>query len=361
MEPMHTSTWANDSRVLLNLSNDTLRLTKDTPSANADSIAIAIITLCSMGLPGNLLVIAVYMRTMTSSLRVYMFALAVADSAICVCAIILPLTPPRAFVKYASLYVFDVAVIFSMLLLVFVAMERLTAILRPHSFSVNPRRGWKALIIIAAGSVVYVAWLKVMRELRLKMSIRSGFKVGTVIASVLTITICYTLIAIALLARTRSACKRVSAINLIAPPPLRSSQFRKAGNFASHPNPTASTSADNLHTIRPFQRTECLQSPGTSSVTTSASVVPTNKLTATQSAAYKNVSLLFVITVVFIACWLPFWLHSVGVPMASEWGRLFVVNSVVNPFIYGVASAMFREDVRQFCRQVRVKLSVCFP
>ena len=239
MESTHTSTWANDSRVLLNSSNDTLRLTKDTPSANADSIAIIIITLCSLGLPGNLLVIAVYVRTMTSSLRVYMFALAVVDSAICVCAIILTQTPPRTFVKYASLYVFDVAVIFSMLLLVFVAIERLTAILRPHSFNMTPRRGWKALLIIAAGSVAYVAWLKVMRYLRFRTSIRSGFKVGNVIVSVLTITICYTLIAVALFARARSACKRVCAINLTALPQLRSPQFRKAGTVACHQNPTA--------------------------------------------------------------------------------------------------------------------------
>ena len=249
-----------------------------------------------------------------------MFALAVADSAICVCAIILTQTPPRTFVKYVSLYVFDVAVISSMLLLVFVAIERLTAILRPHSFNMTPRRGWKALLIIAAGSVVYVAWQKVMRDLQFRMSIRSGFKVGTVIVSVLTITICYTLIAVALFARARSACKRVCAINLTALPQLRSPQSRKAGAVVCHQNPTASTSTDNVHTIRPFQRTEHLHSPGSSSVPTSASVVPTNKPTATQPAAYKNVSLLFVITVVFIACWLPFWLHSIGVPMASEWG-----------------------------------------
>ena len=69
--------------------------------------------------------------------------------------------------------------------------------------------------------------------------------------------------------------------------------------------------------------------------------------------------ILFIITVVFIACWLPFWLHNMGVPIASKFRPLFVVNSVVNPFLYGMASAMFREDVKQFYRQTRVKLSAC--
>ena len=65
-------------------------------------------------------------------------------------------------------------------------------------------------------------------------------------------------------------------------------------------------------------------------------------------------------TVVFIACWLPFLLHSMGVPIVLHLDRLFVVNSVINPFIYSVASAMFREDVRQFSRQTRDKLSACY-
>ena len=34
-----------------------------------------------------------------------------------------------------------------------------------------------------------------------------------------------------------------------------------------------------------------------------------------------------------------------GVGIAPKVRRVFVVNSVVNPFIYGVARAMFREDV----------------
>ena len=50
---------------------------------------IFLLVMCSLGLPGNLLVIAVYIRNMKTSTRVYMFALAIADSAVCVCGVLM--------------------------------------------------------------------------------------------------------------------------------------------------------------------------------------------------------------------------------------------------------------------------------
>ena len=54
-------------------------------SPNVNTINIAVFTLYSLGLPDNLLVIAVYVRNMTSTLTIYMFALASADLYIYVC------------------------------------------------------------------------------------------------------------------------------------------------------------------------------------------------------------------------------------------------------------------------------------
>ena len=365
MESMHTSTRINISRFSQNVSNDSFGFTKDTSTVNTDYINIAMLTLCSLGLPGNLLVIAVYVQYMVSSVRVYMLALAIADSAICIGAIILSIVPTTVFARSAVLYELNVAVTFSMFLLVFVAIERLTAIIRPHSFNTNPRRAWKALLIIAAASVGFETFFTVTKGTRLK-SVRSGIQVFVVIVSVLTITICYIMIAATLLARAKSARKRVSTFNPTASPKPQPSRLQKGllntttEDTACRHNPTMSTNTDTLDTIRPFQRTECVNAPGTFTVTTSASVVPTNTPNATLTTACKNVLLLFIISVVFIACWLPYWLYGMGVPITSNLFRIFVVNSVVNPFIYGVASAMFREDVRQFYRQTRVKLSTCY-
>ena len=364
MESTDVSNWINGSRFSQNVSNDSFDFNKDSPVVNTNYINITLLTLCLLGLPGNMLVIAVYMRNMTSSLKIYMFALAIADTAICVCVVIFVETPNSTFAKYA-MHVFNMAVFFSMFLLVFVAIERLTAIVRPHSFSKNPRRAWKALIIIAAATFVFVISLFVIREQQLQR-IQSGIKAGVGIVSVLLITVCYTVIAASLLARARTVRKRVSTFNPTASTKLRSSHFHKVTpitaveNLKCGQNPTASTSRDTSDTSRPYQRTEHRDCLRTTAVTISASLVPTKQSTPHQSTAYTNMSLLFVITVVFIACWLPFWLHSMGVPIVLHLDRLFVVNSVVNPFIYGVASTMFREEVRQFYRQTRVKLSTCY-
>jgi len=385
MESTHTPTWTNGSRFSPNVSNDSFGFTKDTSAVNTDNISITLLTMCSLGLPCNLLVIAVYVRNMTSSLRVYMFALAIADSAICVCLFILVQTPIIIFIKPATLTVLDVAVSFSMFLLVFIAIERLRAILRPHSFSKHPQRACTALRIIAAVAVAFVALLTVTKVLRLEKSIRHGIQMCTIVVSILTITLCYTLIATVLLEKAKSSRNRVNLTGLYKSRPSR--MFRGGTT-----HPTTSTSTENVVTIRPSQPAVPHACPVTSNGSTDAkdrpqscrcavsdettpasvsrndgsttcvitSVVPTNKRTATQTAAHKNMLLMFVITVVFVACWLPFWLYGMGVHVARDLSRLFIVNSVVNPFIYCVASAMFREDVKQFYRQIRVKLSVCY-
>ena len=401
MESTHTSTSTNCSRFSPNVSNDSFGFTKDTSAVNTDYISITSLTLCSLGLPCNLLVIAVYVRHVTSSLRVYMFALAIADSTICVCLLIIVQTPTIIVIKFVTLIVLDVAVSFSMFLLVFVAIERLRAILRPFSFNDNPQRACTALRIIASAAVAFVALLTMTKVLRLKKSIPHGIQMGTIVGSVLTMTLCYTFIATVLLERARSSRNRV-AVNLTGLYTYRPSYMFQGGT--THPTTstttdnggtthhTTSTTTDNVVAIRPAQPTlphDCLVTsngsadvkdrpqtrrcsvsgvPTLTSVSRNdghstcviTSVVPTKKLTAMQSTAHKNVLLRFVITVVFAACWLPFWLYGMGVHATRDLFRLFVVNSVVNPFIYSVASAMFRKDVRKLYRQIRIKLSVCY-
>ena len=83
------------------------------------------------------------------------------------------------------------------------------------------------------------------------------------------------------------------------------------------------------------------------------------KTSAKQANAYKNVSILFTITVVLIACWLPFWLGGVGLHVPSDVRRIFLLNSVVNPFLYSVVSRMFRDDVGQFYGQMHSRLASC--
>ena len=63
-------------------------------------INVTLLVVCVLGLPGNLLVIAVYLRLQTTSTRVYMFTLAVADLASCVSGVVM-----SAFAAYDILLV----------------------------------------------------------------------------------------------------------------------------------------------------------------------------------------------------------------------------------------------------------------
>ena len=72
---------------------------------------IFLLVICSLGLPGNLLVIAVYILNMKTSTRVYMFALAIADLVVCVCGAVISVDAifPRYFIilqclLWASVY-----------------------------------------------------------------------------------------------------------------------------------------------------------------------------------------------------------------------------------------------------------------
>ena len=79
--------------------------------------------------------------------------------------------------------------------------------------------------------------------------------------------------------------------------------------------------------------------------------------TITQTNTYKSVSLLFTITAVYIVCWMQLWLHYAGLSVPVEIFGVLLLNSVVNPFIYSVVSALFRSDDKIVFRQIRASLA----
>ncbi|KAI0220863.1 hypothetical protein LSAT2_027672 [Lamellibrachia satsuma] len=274
---------------------------------------------------------------MTSSTRVYLFALAVADSAVCVCGIVLT----RALIDFITVQVIictiDVAISFSVYLLVFVSIERLLAVRRPHTFSMNALRAKKALSVIATSAVVVSSVMAVARLTR-QLLLARVFPMTFTILCVLTMIVSYTLMAMTMLKNARN-----SVIPVAVP--------REAN--PEEPGPSEAPETVNV-----------IPMVGTSIDTTSCTTTPVSpsriKTTAKQAKNYKGVLLVFIITLVFIACWMPQWLYYVGVPISAGLRRLFMLNSAVNPFIYSVMSSMFRDDVRDFYRRTRSKLSVCF-
>ena len=111
MELFNTFNMTNDSIVMQQrVLNDNSTMNNVIPRDEWSNITAII--LCALGLPGNVLVFAVYVRKMTTSTRVYMFALAVADLVVCVCPCILLSTGIVAILIYC--YVFDASRTFYM-------------------------------------------------------------------------------------------------------------------------------------------------------------------------------------------------------------------------------------------------------
>ena len=203
IDSRNTSNWTNGSSVVQNILNDTFDSGTNQPKPTKD-VPIVVSLLCVLGLPGNVLVMTVYVRKMTTSTRVYMFALAVADSAVCVCGIFFSTALTGSVTRKAMVYVIHTSIAYSTFLLVFVSIERLTAVRRPLSFTVNAERARKALIIIAVAAVIFAIVYNAEILMQYEQ-FQHVFGLCVLFPCIVTMTTCYILIAATLLGRARAS------------------------------------------------------------------------------------------------------------------------------------------------------------
>ena len=309
MEPRNVSTFYNASI------SENVFITWIMPMSTRQILSL----MCLLGIPGNLFVAAVYIRKMTTSTRTYMFALSLVDTAICVCFTILVNVRFGKIGKLVVIYVFNATLIFSTDLLAFFAIERCLAVAKPHKFTINTRRAKAALAIIAAGSLCQSAAVSVPLVLGF-IRFFTIFSTALVNVCFVIIVTSYTIMAVLLIKRSRTAHRQV---NVVA---------------------TTRSSAEAVATTSTMP----------TSFGRSAGATPLNVL-----QAQRGTLVLFVVTAVFILCWLPFFLKNYGLSIPDDVRRVYTINSVVNPFIYSFVSPMFRSDVRQFYRDIRATLTVC--
>ena len=283
---------------------------------------------CLLGLPGNVLVIAVYIDSMTTSTRVYMFALAVVDSVVCVCGVILTGVKIGQVLMHVVDVTAEVSHIFSVFLLVFIAIERLIAVRRPHTFSVRVIRAKRALAVNAAITCVAVLvhqMLKISRNVILLQL----YEVSVFLSCLLILSCCYIMVAVTLIKKSWSARAKVES---------QGDAFRNA------PGPLVNTAPCSISENK----------DGSSSSRETAYVSSANTVGQKPKQQFKGLSVLLVVTVAFIASYIP-----TLVSTSKEVLNYTMVHSVINPFIYSFMSGMFRNDIRQFSRKIRLKLTEC--
>ena len=289
--------------------------------------SMATFLLSVFGLPGNALVIAVYARQTKTSTRAYMFALAVADLAVCLSAIVLTRVALNHLELQVVVWVGHSTVTFSALLLAFVSVERLLAVRRPHSFSLSVERARRALAGIMVAAFACSTVLAVARVFDYKLLFRLVSATVT-LANVAIMIICYTLMGMTLLQKA----KRVNILT-----------------HSQYPTPGPSTVSRGTSAVANCNiSTDRVESTQKSTI-----ALRVNKPTANHTTCYKDLWLLFTITFVFLACWMPVWLSYAGLSINPDLQRVYIVNSIVNPFIYSVVSVMFRNDLRLFYNKTR--------
>ena len=324
----------NDSALNSSVRSDILNGSDHVPDHTTDWVTFenfAGFLMCMLGIPGNLFVIVVYSWKMTTSTRVYLFALALADLEICIIGVLLVTVKFTRIGKQIITFCAHTSLAFSILLLAFVSLERLMAVRRPYSFSLSPRRAKWALVIIDLVAAMCAMVLTIARVKDYGLLIRV-FSMSITMSTVVVMIGCYSLMAVTLLNNVRASHRNVDVASMI-PLPGTSGRIVTFGITATPPN-----------------------------YATSYKIFPPSAVKSTtvkQAKTYKGVSVLFIITVVYIACWTPQWLSDLGFQGPKYVRHVYVLNSVVNPFSYSAVSGMFRDDVRQFCREMHSKLSRC--
>ena len=332
------STFLNVGFVTSNSGNSTsVVATMQHWRAGIGSIVIAAMV---FGFLSNVLVIVVHFYHLTTSTRVYMIWLAVVDATVCLAggfgAKLNFETLFGAVIRIGIVYAVTTAAIFSMILLAFVATERFVPVLRPHTYNRSSRRAIRAVAVVGVIGATYAAVVVTAKMLRFDVLLMS-LRFVLITSTVGVIVVSYSIVAMVLWKRKAKSQK-------------------KSRNAVGVRLETKSSSAKETQTEVTASTSRCT----TLSKRTSAVVAPRVKSNVVlNTSSHSNLLLLFVITALYIVCWTPFWLYSIGFPVNVELSRLYLLHPVINPLVYSFMSSTFRDLVRPFFRETRNKVTRC--
>ncbi|KAK2186203.1 hypothetical protein NP493_211g03014 [Ridgeia piscesae] len=294
---------------------------------DVDRTKMAYSVVVALLMPGNLLVIAVYVRRLTTSIRLYMFGLAVSDMAICINSIILggALFPGEIpfWLELSMVYVYDVALFYSAFILALISIERYLSVRSTTTFTFSGRRAQTLMTVLAGVSLVSSGFMMIGRHVPLLYSASKMYVAIVIICAIATVAAMYVMM-------THQMWVRVRHLRTIGTGSLPS------GGATS--TATASMSSSTRARAPPPLSAVALKS---------------------QRQTAKGMRVLLVITIVFVVCYSPLGVSTCGVRVPSALLYLFIVNSVINPFVYSFMSSDFRRDVHQLFRWAWAMLQTC--
>ena len=178
-------------------------------TANANRSAKVNLSICPIGIPSNLLVVLTYIGRMKTSTGVYMFALTVVDLVSSICGTAIPFAPIQTVPLLVLYVVGDLCIISAILLLAFIAIERLIAVMRPYVFNVNAGRPKTVVLVVA---VMAVSFTSALESARLTNSVAAAklIPVTVTVPSMLIMIVSYFLMGVILLKRVRTGDTQVA-------------------------------------------------------------------------------------------------------------------------------------------------------
>ena len=197
------------------------------------------------------------------------------------------------------------------------------------------QRAKTALVGVLAGATSFTVAMNVPRYMGHDMIVRI-VRLTVLIASVIIMITCYAAIATAL-AR--------NALN---------SRIVGTGSRVQTSSETPAAKTEVQPSVQTTEKPTAQSGIGDAGQSGS---LKTAKVSVQQVKTQKNILLLSIITAIFVVGWIPLWLSLVGVSLPYGSTRAVIINSVLNPFIYGLVSSTFRDDVRLLYRKTRVTLS----
>ena len=259
---------------------------------------IFFIIVATLGLPGNILVIIVCRKNMSVMYRVYMLALAIVDTIICMFYIVFSsieifLVSDNIMEIRCPFSIYNVAfctcLTYSIFVLTLISIDRYLAVQSPIKHRTRARKFRVALVTLPLLSLVVSTILALLEFLWIPYLNEIAALLPFLTCSIIII-IMYTLLSWKLYTRQK---KRETVVASIVVSPV--------------PRPT------------PPHRNGKLE---------------------------KLAKTLFIVTVAFLVSWVPFWLVTLGVGLPCALKETFILNSAMNPIIYAFMWEPFRVDIQ---------------
>ena len=313
-----------------------------------------------VGLSGNILVILVSNRKLSST-KMYMVALAVADTTSCIMyltrMLMLKLNShsTSCTIILIAAYFLGITMTYACHILAFVAIERCLSVTKPNLVRLSTNRA-KMLCVFAVPIAILESGIFLFLTTLNVEYLHHIFRIVLVVLFAIplfSIMLAYLAMSIALVQRNIKAARRNRlrfTNNQVVPVPSLShpgDQHRNTSGLSSVLCKENETHNSNL------------KSKFTGNLTENASYGKRNEIGGHQINRSKSkmhikrgvldrvTAMLILVTMSFLILWTPFWLSVYHLPLPPLLTETYIITCIVNPFIYSFMSTDFRNELKR--------------